>query len=54
MTWELSQRRFIRSINSKYIYGRIVSPYRAPSFFFLLSLPDGPDPIAISTGLPTL
>ncbi|KAJ9418733.1 hypothetical protein QL093DRAFT_2390561 [Fusarium oxysporum] len=24
MTWELNQRRFIRSINSKYIYGRIV------------------------------
>ncbi|SPJ76227.1 related to glomerulosclerosis protein Mpv17 [Fusarium torulosum] len=23
MTWELSQRRFVRSINSKYIYGRI-------------------------------
>ncbi|WKT50301.1 Mpv17/PMP22 [Fusarium oxysporum f. sp. vasinfectum] len=23
MTWELNQRRFIRSINSKYIYGRI-------------------------------
>lgn len=25
MSWELSQRRFVRSINRKYIYGRIVS-----------------------------
>lgn len=25
MTWELNRRRFVRTINGKFIYGRIVS-----------------------------
>lgn len=30
MTWELTRRRFIRAINSKYIYDRIVCPLPSP------------------------
>lgn len=38
MSWELSRRRFVRSVNSKFIYGRIVCVSSLSISFFPASL----------------